>query len=53
MDKLIIEVRVNEYMMREEGNPNVPYTPDEIIADALAIRKAGAAVVHSCPLCSL
>ena len=29
MSKLIIEARVNEYMMRERGNPHVPYTPDE------------------------
>lgn len=46
MKKLIIEARINEYMMREEGNPNVPYTPAEIAADALACRAAGAAIVH-------
>jgi uncharacterized protein (DUF849 family) len=44
--KLIIEARVNEYMMREQGNPNVPYTPEEIAADAAACREAGAAVLH-------
>ena len=46
MEKLIIEARINEFMMRERGNPHVPYTPDEITADALACRKAGAAVLH-------
>ncbi len=46
MNKLIIEARVNEYMMREQGNPHVPYSPEEIARDALACRKAGAAVLH-------
>lgn len=46
MRKLIIEARVNEYMLREEGNPHVPYSPAEITADALACREAGAAIVH-------
>lgn len=46
MRKLIIEARVNEYMTRAEGNPNIPYTPAEITADALACREAGAAIVH-------
>ncbi len=46
MRKLIIEARVNEYMMREQGNPNVPYSPDEIARDAVACREAGAAVLH-------
>ncbi|MFN3687465.1 3-keto-5-aminohexanoate cleavage protein [Salinarimonas sp.] len=46
MRKLIIEARVNEYMLREEGNPNVPYSPEEIAADAVACREAGAAVLH-------
>lgn len=46
MRKLIIEARVNEYMPREQGNPNVPYSPAEIAADAVACREAGAAVLH-------
>lgn len=46
MEKLIIEARINEFMMRERGNPHVPYSPDEITADAIACRKAGAAVLH-------
>lgn len=45
MKKLIIEVRVNEYAMRE-GNPHVPWTAEELGRDAAAIREAGAAVVH-------
>jgi uncharacterized protein (DUF849 family) len=46
MKKLIIEARINEFMMREQGNPHVPYTPEEITADAIACREAGASVVH-------
>ncbi|WP_350295611.1 3-keto-5-aminohexanoate cleavage protein [Limnohabitans sp. Rim8] len=46
MEKLIIEARVNEFMMREEGNPNVPYTPHEIAVDAVECREAGASILH-------
>lgn len=46
MRKLIIEARVNEFMLREQGNPNVPYTPEEIALDAIACREAGAAILH-------
>ena len=46
MEKLIIEARVNEFMMREEGNAHVPYLPAEIATDAEACRAAGAAIVH-------
>lgn len=42
---LIIEARVNEYMMRG-ANPNVPYLPHEIAEQAAACRDAGAAVLH-------
>jgi 3-keto-5-aminohexanoate cleavage enzyme len=45
MKKLIIEVRMNE-AAKKADNANVPYTPDEIIADAIACAEAGAAVVH-------
>lgn len=45
MKKLIIEVRANEYAMRDE-NPNVPWTPDEIARNAAAIAKAGASILH-------
>jgi uncharacterized protein (DUF849 family) len=44
--KLIIEARVNEYMLREQGNPHVPYSPAEIAREAVACREAGAAVLH-------
>ena len=46
MQKLIIEARVNEFMMREQGNPHVPYSPAEIARDAMACRAAGAAILH-------
>ncbi len=46
MRKLIIEARVNEYMMREQGNPHVPYSSEEIAADAVACREAGASILH-------
>lgn len=43
--KVIIEVRCNEYTMRD-ANPHVPWSPDEIGADAAACREAGASIVH-------
>lgn len=43
--KVIIEVRVNEYTMRDR-NPHVPWSPDEIAADAEACEAAGASIVH-------
>ena len=45
MDKLIIDARLNEYTMRDP-NPRVPWSPDEIAADAAACREAGASIVH-------
>ena len=45
MDKLIIDARLNEYTFREP-NPNVPYSPEEIAADAEACVAAGASIVH-------
>ena len=45
MQPFIIEARINEWASRER-NPNVPWTVDEIIADALACHEAGAAVIH-------
>lgn len=47
-EKLIIEVRANEYTMREQ-NPHVPWTCEEIVSDALACRAAGAASYHFHP----
>lgn len=41
----ILEVRANEYTMRG-GNIQVPWTVDEIVADALACAQAGAAIYH-------
>lgn len=45
MDKIIIEARVNELAPRDE-NPNVPWLPDEIAADAKSCYDAGASVLH-------
>ena len=45
MKKLIIEVRVNEYAMRDR-NPHVPWTAEELGRDAAAIREAGASIIH-------
>lgn len=42
---VIIEARVNEYSMRT-GGAHIPYTADEIVADAEQCREAGAAIVH-------
>lgn len=46
MNELIICAQLNEGMDRA-ANPNVPYTPAEIAADARACRAAGAALVHA------
>lgn len=45
MQKLIIEVRVNEYAMRHE-NPNVPWTAKELGVTSQEIESAGASMVH-------
>jgi 3-keto-5-aminohexanoate cleavage enzyme len=45
VDKLVVEVRCNEYTSRR-ANPHVPFSPEEIAADAAACREAGAAIVH-------
>ncbi len=42
---LIIEVRANEYAMRE-ANPHVPWSAEEIAQDAAECRAAGASIVH-------
>jgi len=44
-NKVVLEVGLNESAKRGD-NPNVPYTVDEIVADAVACAKAGAAIVH-------
>lgn len=43
--KLVIEARINEYMPRS-ANPNIPFTPDEIAAEAAKACEAGASIVH-------
>ncbi|MGE0822981.1 MAG: 3-keto-5-aminohexanoate cleavage protein [Candidatus Binatia bacterium] len=43
--KVIIEVRINEYAMRDV-NPNVPYSPEEIATHALDCWREGASIVH-------
>ena len=45
-DPVIIEVAVNGGTTKAT-NPNVPITPEEIAADALACFDAGAAIVHA------
>jgi 3-keto-5-aminohexanoate cleavage enzyme len=45
MATVIITVRMNEASMRED-NPHVPWSPEEIAADAGRCVEAGAAVVH-------
>ncbi|WP_419846976.1 3-keto-5-aminohexanoate cleavage protein [Candidatus Poriferisocius sp.] len=45
MSPVFIEVRANEYTGRE-ANPNVPWSVDELIADAVACAEAGASVYH-------
>jgi uncharacterized protein (DUF849 family) len=43
--KVVIEVRCNEYTMRDH-NRHVPWSPDEVAADAADCRDAGASIVH-------
>ena len=45
MNKLIITVRLNEWMMRG-ANSHIPYTSDEIAECAAECREAGAAITH-------
>ncbi len=45
MAKVILEVRANEYASRA-ANPHVPWSADELAADAAACREAGAALYH-------
>ncbi len=43
--KVIIEVRINEYAMRQP-NPNVPYSPEEIAQQSLECWREGASIIH-------
>lgn len=45
MRPLIIEVGLNESTTKEQ-NPRVPYSPEEIAADAIECAEAGAAIIH-------
>jgi uncharacterized protein (DUF849 family) len=45
MQKLIIEVRINEYASRNR-NANVPFSPAEICEEAVLCWRAGASIVH-------
>jgi uncharacterized protein (DUF849 family) len=43
---MIVNVALTGAVPTKADNPNVPLTPDEIAADAIACAQAGAAVVH-------
>jgi len=45
MKKLLITVRVNEYVSRD-WNKNIPFSPDEIAETAAECRAAGASIIH-------
>lgn len=45
MAKVIIEAAINGAAPRKL-NPNIPYSPAEIAADAVATARAGAAIIH-------
>ena len=45
MEKLIIEVRINEYASRKH-NPNIPFSPAEICEEALQCWREGASIIH-------
>jgi 3-keto-5-aminohexanoate cleavage enzyme len=46
MEKLIITAAVCGSVPTRDKNPSVPYSPDEIAAEALRCWRAGAAIVH-------
>ena len=46
MDKLIINAAITGMVPTKDDNPNVPITPDEIVADAKRCQDAGASIVH-------
>ena len=45
MEKLIIEVRINEYASRKE-NANVPFSPAEIGEESIRCWREGASIIH-------
>lgn len=46
MEKLIINAAITGMLPTKDDNPNVPITPDEIVADARRCQDAGASIVH-------
>lgn len=46
MRKVIVTAALTGGIHGKEANPNLPEQPDEIVAQALACREAGAAIVH-------
>ncbi len=44
--KVIITAALSGSMTMKEHNPNVPYTPEEFVREAVRAEEAGAAVVH-------
>ena len=45
MEKLIVEVRINEYASRKH-NANVPFSPEEICEEAVKCWREGASIIH-------
>jgi 3-keto-5-aminohexanoate cleavage enzyme len=45
MEKLIVEVRINEYASRK-NNANVPFSPEEICEEAIKCWREGASIIH-------
>ncbi len=45
MEKMFIEARVNEFIMRD-CNPHIPWSPDELAEEAARCREAGATIFH-------
>src|SRR5687767_2990881 len=45
VEPLIIEVAINELASKHD-NPNIPYSVDEVVDEAIACARAGAAIVH-------
>jgi 3-keto-5-aminohexanoate cleavage enzyme len=45
VEPLIIEVAINE-LANKRDNPNIPYALDDVVDDAIACARAGAAIVH-------
>ena len=44
--KVIITAALSGSVTLKEHNPNVPYTPEEFVREAVRAEEAGAAVVH-------